>query len=970
MNNITPGQIISHYKIVRKLGEGGMGVVYLAEDFKLQRTVALKFLPPFFSNDQEAKKRFVNEAQTASALDHPNICTVYEIDETEDGQLFISMAYYEGETLREKLEKGIIETGEAIKIILQIAEGLSKAHRQEIVHRDIKSVNIFITADGVVKILDFGLAKSSGRTQLTQVGTTVGTCGYMSPEQARGEKVDRRTDIWSLGIIIYEMLAGAVPFNADYDQAVIYSILNENPDLEKIPEKLRSILQKAMAKDRELRYGKVEELIYDLEALRNNAGVGKHLLFKKYVMKKKVLSRKTIGILILAAALISLSVYYFFIEKNKNELKIPPVSEQQASGKSVAVMYFENIPDPSDKDHTAEMLTNLLITSLSQIKELDVISRERLLLIQKDLQQQAVKNLSPSYAEQVAHKANAMTMLIGTIVQEKPKLAVTTRLIDVGNGRIISSHQLTKFPVSNIFNLVDSLAYFLRNDLQITSASTSKVKPVSEVTTNSPEAYRAYVEGIDLFNKNYFGEAFGAFKRAVELDKNFAMAYSYLSFVTADPQRSAELFQKAVRLSAKATEPEQLMILGQNFMMRNESAKAVETFEKLINMYPHEIHAYELLAQVYKNRLLNPQKGAEVLELGIKNNPWAKHVLNNLVYFLTFLNRKQDALNLVNKYINMAPAEPNPYDTKGDVYAFFSRFDSSRAAYKNAFDLRGDFSADKLGMYDVLSMRYKEAEQYFGLSRNKIPLVDIHKGQLYKAINKINNESALYIADQEKLYNLIPLYYETGQYTEMLGAAKEYSLKLKKDPLNKFYGRNYIIWALLKDGKPEEAHSMLSGMEKNLAGIDPGFQVILDYTSGVVAFEEKNYVIALQKFQKVFSSIPPNHWPSIYFAVTLLKNGRISEAIELLRRLIYLPSLYGLSILIIPGNFEYWPIPAVKAHYWLGVAYERQNETQKALKEYEVFINIWKNADFNSPELSDAKNRVSKLKNPISQRIE
>ena len=206
------GKTISHYQIVEKLGEGGMGVVYKAEDTKLKRTVALKFLPPALSSNREANERFIQEAQAASALEHPNICTIYEIDETEDGQMFIVMACYEGESLKKKIEREPLELESAINIASQIAAGLARAHEAGITHRDIKPANLMVTERGEVKILDFGLAKLARRAQLTKTGSTVGTVAYMSPEQAQGQEVDNRTDIWSLGVVMYEMLTGQLPF--------------------------------------------------------------------------------------------------------------------------------------------------------------------------------------------------------------------------------------------------------------------------------------------------------------------------------------------------------------------------------------------------------------------------------------------------------------------------------------------------------------------------------------------------------------------------------------------------------------------------------------------------------------------------------------------------------------------------------------------------------------------------------------
>ena len=269
------GKTISHYKIIEKLGEGGMGIVYKAEDTKLKRTVALKFLPPELTRDPEAKERFVREAQAASALDHPHIGTIYEINEvpTEgQEQLFIAMACYEGETLKEKIEKGPLPIQNAIELASQVAEGLAKAHEKGIVHRDIKPANVMVTGDEQAKILDFGLARSrSAETQLTKEGTTLGTVAYMAPEQVQGKKVDQRTDIWSLGVMIYEMVTGQLPFKGDYDQAIIYSIQSEVPEpltglRTGVPMALEWIVTKAMAKDPAQRYQHADDVAVDLKA--------------------------------------------------------------------------------------------------------------------------------------------------------------------------------------------------------------------------------------------------------------------------------------------------------------------------------------------------------------------------------------------------------------------------------------------------------------------------------------------------------------------------------------------------------------------------------------------------------------------------------------------------------------------------------------------------------------------------------
>ncbi len=266
------GRTISHYQIIEKLGQGGMGVVYKAEDTRLKRMVALKFLPPSLTADPEAKERFIQEAHAASCLQHENICTIHDIDETEDGRMFIVMDCYSGTTLKDHLAHGALAVAEAVHIAMQIAQGLAEAHEKGIVHRDIKPANIMITDKGQVKIMDFGLAKLAGQAHLTRTGSTVGTAAYMSPEQARGEEVDHRSDIWSLGVVMYQMLTGHLPFKAEYESAMLYEILNHTPvPLNKlrsdIPPGLELVIQKTLCKERTVRFDKVTDLLYELKQL-------------------------------------------------------------------------------------------------------------------------------------------------------------------------------------------------------------------------------------------------------------------------------------------------------------------------------------------------------------------------------------------------------------------------------------------------------------------------------------------------------------------------------------------------------------------------------------------------------------------------------------------------------------------------------------------------------------------------------
>jgi serine/threonine protein kinase len=315
--------IAGRYKVLDELGRGGMGVVYKAKDMRLDRTVALKFLPPELTGDEEARRRFIQEAKAAAALEHPNICTVYEVDEA-DGRNFISMSYIEGQSLKDKLKEGPMDVDEAEDIVLQVAEGLKEAHEKGIVHRDIKPANIMLTEKGQAKITDFGLAKLSWGTDLTKPATIIGTVAYMSPEQARGEEVDHRTDIWSLGAMLYEMLSGERPFQKSQEQALIYAILNDKPTplfllRSDIPTHIEHVIEKALAKKAGERCQNIGELISDLRE--------------------------------------------------------SPLMTFAKAEKSIVVLPFDDLSPARDQEYFSDGLTEEVISDLSGISALRVISR-------------------------------------------------------------------------------------------------------------------------------------------------------------------------------------------------------------------------------------------------------------------------------------------------------------------------------------------------------------------------------------------------------------------------------------------------------------------------------------------------------------------------------------------------------------------------------------------------------------------
>jgi serine/threonine protein kinase len=426
------GKTISHYKILEKLGEGGMGVVYKAQDTKLDRIVALKFLPKRLLCDNEAKTRFEHEAKAASALNHTNITTIYEIDELE-GECFICMEYVEGTSLKEMIKEKTLSLKEIIDIAIQMAEGLSKAHEKGIVHRDVKPANIFVTADGMVKILDFGLAKLAGsQTKLTKTGATLGTVAYMSPEQAKGEGVDHKTDIWSLGVVLYEMLTGQLPFGAEYEQAMVYSILNEQPkaiDLirKDIPKKLQDIVYKSMEKNSALRYQNMNEVVKELEEAKTG-------------------------------------------------------SVQLKEEKSILVLPFDDISPGKDNEYFSDGLTEELITDLSQVHDLLVISRTSVMTF---------KGTKKTIRE-IAREVNVQYVLEGSVRKVGNDLRISAQLIDAANDVHLWAQKFSG-TLDDVFDIQEKVSHSIVDALKL-KLTPEEVERLAEHPIPDALSYEFYLK--------------------------------------------------------------------------------------------------------------------------------------------------------------------------------------------------------------------------------------------------------------------------------------------------------------------------------------------------------------------------------------------------------------------------------------------------------------------------------------------
>lgn len=506
------GKTISHFDIVNPIGRGGMGIVYEARDRDLNRSVALKFLPRFLGYDDVAKERFMQEARAASALDHPNIATVFEIGETEDEQLFIAMAYYHGETLKEKIDQGPLPLDTAIEYAIHLASGLNRAHDNGVIHRDVKPGNAIVTDDETVKLLDFGLAKLTGEATMTQVGQMAGTVAYMSPEQVKGQPVDGRSDIWALGVVLFEMLTGKRPFGGENAHAVIYSILNEDPEFnDNKRSRIARLILRCLEKDPDKRYQNMREVLTALELCQpKNRWEWVWSEARWRLGKSK--TRKAVTMSVAATFVMATSLWFL---NNYNIIGNPEID-------SLAVLPFRDIGGDPGQAYFVEGMQEELIGELAKISGLRVISRQ-------STQKYKESDLSmPAIADEL----KVSGLVEGSVYRNEGRVHLRVQLIDVAPTERQIWTASFEDQVANVLTMHSDVARSIAKEIHVnlTDTDEERLELAHEV---NPETYESYLQGMHFLNKPdpaEFQKGIEFFEEAVEQNPADAFAYAGLAF--------------------------------------------------------------------------------------------------------------------------------------------------------------------------------------------------------------------------------------------------------------------------------------------------------------------------------------------------------------------------------------------------------------------------------------------------------
>jgi eukaryotic-like serine/threonine-protein kinase len=1022
------GRELGHYRIRDEISRGGMGVVYRAVDLKLNREVALKVLPADLLSDPERKRRFVQEAQAASSLEHPHIAVIHGIDEV-DGVTFIAMELIRGEKLRDLMTRGRLSPARALDLAVEVAEGLARAHEKGIVHRDLKPANVMVTEDGHAKVIDFGLAKlveaigagdsdASGVTVTrheTDPGVVMGTAAYMSPEQARGLKVDHRSDIFSFGVVLHEMLAGEPPFKGETNVDLLYAItrapappLGPHMPVEVAPE-LQRIADKCLEKDPNERYQGMRDLVVDLRAARRRLESASHA--RVTARDSSVASAaasgpgltppsgqpalppsgpavpisgpiappgqapgspwRRVAPWVAGLAVLALLAGAYWLGRR-------PAPRTEGNGKPrVAVLYFENNTGDPGLDWLRTGLADMLITDLSQSPNVRVLGTDRLYQILKEMKKLDERIVSFETVSDVAERGQVDTVVLGSFVKAGETIRVSIKLQDAKTGDILAAEKVDAAGQEKLFAGVDELTGRIKVRLGTATAEAARDRELKDISTASPEAYRRYVEAILLHNDLREDEARPLLQQAITLDPNFAMAIAKLAMVESnlDRQReSYELTARALALKDRLTERERLYIEGAHYSRHPSTLReAAEAYRLLAERYD-DLSGHSNLASVVLPPLERYEESLEHAQAVRRLGSADAFAAQAMVMAYARLNRFPEAHEAALEILRKRPDLGEAHRFVGITQAMLGRSDEAITSLRRAHELapeNEDIVRD-LWMELIFSDRLGEARAALRpllessdaskkanghtllahLAAYEGRSLESAEGLVKAATMTQGSGSALASNDAARVF-LLSRHQPKAALEPLERAAKEAGpLALAQETLF------WKAWALADLGHHDEAAAAATELRKHTsAWPTPSARRRLMVLDAQLLAARGQKEEALRGYAEAEKLLPRLEKPGPQNTqMTLVRYGLAAALLDAGRDAEAAPHF---EFVTTAGAGRIWyPAFYVRSFYLLGRIAEKKGDRDAARKHYERFLFYWKDGDLDRDRVAEARRKV------------